>query len=132
MASPFDVAKNLCTKADMTYPDKDYVPFMVNKIISMRDPYHCVLTNYLNLTNNIPKENQFYFLMDSVTKGNGFIKWLGKKKGVEKQYTEKTIAAMIKVYQIRTGLVETYLDEMSIEEIKTVESYAEELERCGL
>lgn len=131
MASPFDVAKNLCTKVDDTYPDKDYVPFMVNKVISMRDPYHCVLVNYMNLASNIPKENQFRFLYESVTKGNGFIKWLGKKKDAEKKWTDKTVAAVIKVYNIRRNLVESYLDEMSIEEVLLVEQYAEDLGRIG-
>ena len=76
--SPFDFinAINL-TKEDLfqdKLANKDYSPFLVNRGLSF---FHdtVVQANTMNQNHHIPKEWQFAFLLNSVTKKKRFSKW---------------------------------------------------------
>jgi hypothetical protein len=84
--SPFDFinAINL-TKEDLfqdKMASKDYSPFLVNRGLSF---FHdtVVQANMMNQHSSIPKDWQFYFLLNSVTKKKRFSKWAKADKASE-------------------------------------------------
>lgn len=84
--SPFDFinAINL-TKEDLfqdKLANKDYSPFLVNRGLSF---FHdtVVQANMMNQHSSIPKDWQFYFLLNSVTKKKRFSKWAKADKASE-------------------------------------------------
>lgn len=84
--SPFDFinAINL-TKEDLfqdKMASKDYSPFLVNRGLSF---FHdtVVQANMMNMHPSIPKDWQFYFLLNSVTKKKRFSKWAKADKASE-------------------------------------------------
>ena len=61
---------------------KDYSPFLVNKGLSF---FHdtVVQANMMNLHPSIPKDWQFYFLLNSVTKKKRYSKWAKADKATQ-------------------------------------------------
>lgn len=82
MSSPFDFLNSINqTKEDLFKKEetaltaqKDYVPFIVNMGLSYF-PDTCVQANEMNMRHYVPKEWQFQFLLNSITKKKRFSKW---------------------------------------------------------
>jgi len=82
MSTPFDFLNSINqTKEDLfkkeeTAPTakKDYVPYIVNKGLSYF-PDTCVQANEMNKRHYLPKEWQFQFLLNSITRKKRISKW---------------------------------------------------------
>lgn len=57
----------------------DYVPFLVNKAMSFY-PDTVLHANEMNMYHFLPKEQQFYFYLNSIPKKKRFSKWVNKDK----------------------------------------------------
>lgn len=84
--TPFDFINAInATKEDLfqdKLAGKDYSPFLVNRGLSF---FHdtVVQANTMNMHSSIPKDWQFYFLLNSVTKKKRFSKWAKADKATE-------------------------------------------------
>ena len=85
--SPFDFINAInYSKEDLFKDDpqanKDYDPYIVNRGLSY---FHdtIVQANAMNRHSSIPKEWQFRFLLNSITKKKRFSKWAKKDKATE-------------------------------------------------
>ena len=78
MATPFDFLNAInFTKEDMfldPQANKDYVPFIVNRSLSYF-PDTVMYANEMNQYSNLSKEQQFSFLIHSISKKKRFSKW---------------------------------------------------------
>jgi hypothetical protein len=76
--TPFDYLNAINqTKEDLSNDplfEKDYVPFIVNRGLSYFVDT-CLYANELNCRSSIPKEWQFSYLLNSITKKKRFSKW---------------------------------------------------------
>lgn len=84
--SPFDIINNITSSKDNIWADieeKDYNAFMVNRGLSYH--FDCVLfANEVNLRRNMPKKQQYEFLLHSIQpKKKRFSKWASSKKDQE-------------------------------------------------
>lgn len=84
--TPFDFVNAInFTKQDLfqdPQANKDYVAFIVNRGLSYF-PDTVLYSNEMNLRNEIPKDWQFYFFLNSVVKRKRFSKW--HKKDAESE-----------------------------------------------
>jgi hypothetical protein len=84
--SPFDFINAINQTKENLFEDKmaskDYSPFLVNRGLSF---FHdtVVQANMMNVYSSIPKDWQFYFLLNSVTKKKRFSKWAKADKASE-------------------------------------------------
>ena len=84
--SPFDFINAInVTKEDLfedKMANKDYSPFLVNRGLSF---FHdtVVQANTMNQYSSIPKDWQFYFLLNSITKKKRYSKWAKADKATE-------------------------------------------------
>jgi hypothetical protein len=82
MSSPFDFLNAInMSKEDLFKKEetavtaqKDYVPYIVNMGLSYF-PDTCVQANEMNKRHYVPKEWQFQFLLNSITRKKRFSKW---------------------------------------------------------
>ena len=79
--SPFEfIAAINETKKDLfedPQADKDYSPFMINRGLSYFSDT-VLYANEMNRYSTIPKDWQFYFLLNTITKKKRFSKWVKK------------------------------------------------------
>jgi len=84
--TPFDFINAINQTKEDLFQDKlaskDYSPFLVNRGLSF---FHdtVVQANMMNIHSSIPKDWQFYFLLNSVTKKKRFSKWAKADKATE-------------------------------------------------
>jgi hypothetical protein len=84
--SPFDFLNAINQTKENLFQDpqaeKDYLPFMVNRGLSYF--YDTVmLANEMNFHRDTPKDWQFHFLLNSITKKKRFSKWAKAEKAGE-------------------------------------------------
>ena len=94
--------------------EKDYAPFLINRALSYF-PDTVLYANVMNVNNTIPKEWQFDFLRQTISKRKRFSKW-SKKESVTDD-----LAAVCSYYKYSTskGLeVLSMLTEEDITQIK--------------
>jgi hypothetical protein len=85
--TPFDfVAAINLTKKDLFAEDtlaaKDYSPFLINKSLSFF-PDTILYANEMNIRSGLPRDWQFYFLLNSVSKKKRYSKWFKKTAKTE-------------------------------------------------
>jgi len=84
--TPFDFVNAInFTKQDLfedPQANKDYIPFIVNRGLSYF-PDTVLYSNEMNLRNEIPKDWQFYFFLNSIVKRKRFSKWHKKEADTE-------------------------------------------------
>jgi hypothetical protein len=85
--TPFEFVNAInLTKQDLFKEDplaeKDYSPFLVNKSLSFF-PDTVLYANEMNMNSDIPKEWQFSFLLNSISKKKRFSKWFKKNAETE-------------------------------------------------
>ena len=84
--SPFDFLNSINYSKENLFLDpqasKDYDPFIVNRGLSY---FHDTVSiaNEINKYPSIPKDWQFFFLLNSITKKKRFSKWSKKDKETE-------------------------------------------------
>jgi hypothetical protein len=119
MTSPFDFinAINL-TKKDLFLDDpqasKDYSSFMVNRGLSYF-PDTIMLANEMNKYPNSPKDWQFNFLLNTVTKKKRFSKW------VKKDSEPKAIQLVMRHYGYSSKRALEVLDILTSDQLKQIE-----------
>lgn len=79
----FDFVDAITTTKEDLFQDPeakmDYVPFLVNKAMSFYGDT-VLYANELNQHASLPKEQQFYFYLNSIPKKKRFSKWVNKDK----------------------------------------------------
>jgi hypothetical protein len=80
--SPFDIVKSLTQTKDDLYEseeivDKDYVPFMVNRILSM-SRQTALFVDAINQYGCIDKRLQYDFYRIGIPKSKAYSKWIKK------------------------------------------------------
>lgn len=79
--SPFDFVNAINFGKQDLFEDpqaeKDYVPFIINRALSYF-PDTVLYANEMNINNTAPKQWQFDFLRNSITKRKRFSKWAKK------------------------------------------------------
>jgi hypothetical protein len=84
--TPFDFVNAInFTKQDLfedPQASKDYIPFIVNRGLSYF-PDTVLYSNEMNLRNEIPKDWQFNFFLNSIVKRKRFSKWHKKDAETE-------------------------------------------------
>lgn len=80
--SPFDITKSLTqTKDDLyeseTLSDKDYVPYMINRILS-NSPSTLLFANAMNMGGVMDKKLQYDFYRLGIPKSKSYTKWIKK------------------------------------------------------
>ena len=87
MANPFLYINNITNyKKDLfkdnPLADKDYAPFIVNRGLGYF-PDTIMQANMMNRYGDIPRSWQYYFLLNTITKGKRFSKWHKAEKQTE-------------------------------------------------
>ena len=87
MANPFLYINNITNDKkdlfqDNPLADKDYVPFSINRGLSYF-PDTIMQSNMMNRYHDVPKSWQYYFLLNTITKGKRFSKWHKNEKQTE-------------------------------------------------
>jgi hypothetical protein len=118
MASPFDFINAINdTKKDLfedPQANKDYSPFMVNRGLSY---FHdtLFLANEMNTCPTIPKDWQFKFLLNTVTRKKRFSKW------VKKDSDSKNLQLVMKHYGYSSKRAEEVLGLLTANQLKEIE-----------
>jgi Bacteriophage clamp loader A subunit len=82
--SPFEYTKSITqTKEDLSTSDdifdKDYSPFMVNRILA-NSPTTALFAGAMNQLSDLPKYMQYKFYMSGVPKSNTYTKYIKKEE----------------------------------------------------
>lgn len=110
--SPFDYSKSITqSKEDLSGDEysfeKEYVPFVVNRILSM-SPQTALFAGAINQMPLLSKQMQYKFYMVGIPKGTKYAKYL-KKDGVEfnqdhinfiSEYMQVNMSRAIEIYSL--------------------------------
>lgn len=72
--TPFDFISAINFTKDESFVEDDYVPYVINKGLSFFADT-VLYANEMNLRGDIPKNQQFKFLLNTITKRKRFAKW---------------------------------------------------------
>lgn len=116
--TPFDFANAInFTKENLfqdPQADKDYTAFIVNKALSYFSDT-ILYANQMNIHNDLPKEWQFQFLLNTIPKRKRYSKW-NKKESLSKHF------GMVKeYYKLSDEKTKQTLDILTDEQLKMIE-----------
>lgn len=118
MASPFDFLNAINETKKNMFEDpqasKDYSSFVINRGLSYF-PDTIFLANEMNRYSTIPKDWQFNFLLNTVTKRKRFSKW------AKKESNTKNVELVMKRYGYSEKRAEEALELLTQEQLKTIE-----------
>ena len=118
MASPFDFLNAINDTKKNLFEDpqsnKDYSPFMVNRGLSYF-PDTVFLANEMNRYPNAPKDCQFNFLLNTVTRRKRFSKW------VKKDSESNKLQLVMKHYGYSSKRAEEVLGLLTADQLKEIE-----------
>lgn len=116
--SPFEfIAAINETKKDLfedPQADKDYSPFMINRGLSYFSDT-VLYANEMNRYSTIPKDWQFYFLLNTITKKKRFSKW------VKKDAETKSLNLVKEYYQYSSERAKEALNVLSPAQLAMIE-----------
>lgn len=92
----------------------DYVPFLVNKAMSFYGDT-VLYANELNQHASLPKEQQFYFYLNSIPKKKRFSKWVNKDK------ESKFLNIVMEYYKYSSREAESVLSLLTKEQLNIME-----------
>lgn len=118
MASPFDFLNAINETKKNMFDDpqasKDYSAFVINRGLSYF-PDTVFLANEMNRCSTIPKDWQFNFLLNTVTKRKRFSKW------AKKDSSSKNVELVKRHYGYSDKRAEEVVSLLSKEQLKTIE-----------
>lgn len=128
MSNPdmFKILNSISNKQDFFEGEdlKEYNPFMINRFLAMGNDT-ILFANEASKMSNIPKELQYLFLYHGINKKKRYFKYI---KGDIKEQSIKNIC---NYYQVREDVGLEYLDILSNEQIKEINSlYEKRLKGC--
>lgn len=120
--SPFDITTSITkTKEDLSIDplfEKDYAPFIVNRILSM-SPQTVIFASEMNMYSNLDKNMQYKFYLNGIPKSSKYSKYIKKEElQINKDhidficsYMNLNISRAIEVYSIiGSDKVQTMID----------------------
>jgi len=111
--SPYDYVKNLSEKLDINaFDEKEYVPWMVNRIISLGGSKEAQLATVATGL-NVPKRIHFLFYWYLLPHKKRFIKYY--KKGAD-----KALEAVMYIYGVDEAVGESYTALLTVEQIQII------------
>lgn len=121
----FDFVDAITTTKEDLFQDPeakmDYVPFLVNKAMSFYGDT-VLYANELNQHASLPKEQQFYFYLNSIPKKKRFSKWVNKDK------ESKSLNIVMEYYNYSAREAENVLSVLTKEQLTMIE---EKLKKGG-
>ena len=121
----FDFVDAITTTKEDLFQDPeaimDYVPFLVNKAMSFYGDT-VLYANELNQHASLPKEQQFYFYLNSIPKKKRFSKWVNKDK------ESKSLNIVMEYYGYSAREAENILSILTKQQLTTIE---EKLKKGG-
>lgn len=121
----FDFVDAITTTKEDLFQDPeakmDYVPFLVNKAMSFYGDT-VLYANELNQHASLPKEQQFYFYLNSIPKKKRFSKWVNKDK------ESKSLNIVMEYYNYSAREAENVLSVLTKEHLTMIE---EKLKKGG-
>jgi hypothetical protein len=96
---------------------KSYIPFMINRFISMTDVY-VPIVNEINQYPDIPKETHYRYFSAVLPKRKHFFKYIKKKKDLNIEDKEK----ICEYFECSIKDAERFMNEMSLSQIKQIVS----------
>ena len=121
----FDFVDAITTTKEDLFQDPeakmDYVPFLVNKAMSFYGDT-VLYANELNQHASIPKEQQFYFYLNSIPKKKRFSKWVNKDK------ESKSLNIVMEYYGYSSREAENIISVLTKQQLATIE---EKLKKGG-
>lgn len=114
----FDFVDAITTTKEDLFQDPeakmDYVPFLVNKALSFYGDT-VLYANELNQHASLPKEQQFYFYLNSIPKKKRFSKWVNKDK------ESKSLNIVMEYYGYSAREAENILSVLTKEQLTMIE-----------
>lgn len=113
--SPYDYVKNISEKIDVTaFEDREYSPWMVNRIMSLAGPREADIATILT-TKDIPKRLNFLFYWFKIPKKKRFIKYF-------KKVQDKALEAVMYIYGVNEAVAESYINILTTEQLQIIVS----------
>ena len=119
MASPFDFLNSInLTKVNLLEEDplaiKNYTPFMVNRGLSYF-PDSVLYANEMNRFVEIPREWQFFFLLNTITRRKRYSKWF------KQDANTKEIELVMEYYGYSTEKARNVVDLLTKDQLLAIE-----------
>lgn len=111
----FDVVKVIRQKLPYEWKEvePEYKPFLINRALSF-DMQTILIANELNKRPNIPNNQQFDFLLNTVSKSKKFVPWIKSEK-------DETVSLLQEFYECSQEKATEYakiLNEQSLSQIR--------------